>query len=319
MAGLTSDSREFALAINIRPLFRAFTSVGGNFEEISLVLRAEGVVSRRRHSRLDGQVRQLVRSGDLARVLPGVYAPVESITTFETRIAALRSYDSDAVLTNEAAARISYWPDLPCSVVTCAVRGNREPQPGYRFVRRRIPVDLIVEHEGLRLTVPALTALDLCDSMGGDAIDHFLRRGQGTVAELHRAMELTTARVGNPQRRQLLHDSRDEPWSAAERLLHRLLRKAGVRGWEANVGLVVDGSTYRPDAVFRGLRLLIEVDGWKFHSGPEVFETDRWRQNLLVLDGWCILRFTHAMLTERPEEVLAIIRRAIDMLTPTKI
>lgn len=56
------------------------------------------------------------------------------------------------------------------------------------------------------------------------------------------------------------------------------------------------------------------MDGRQFHAEPEVFEADRWRQNLLVLDGWCILRFTYAMLRDRPQEVLAMIRQALAML-----
>ncbi len=120
--------------------------------------------------------------------------------------------------------------------------------------------------------------------------------------------------MGNPARRRLLLDSRDEPWSAAERLLHRLLRSAGITGWKANQTVAVAGSMYCPDALFRRFRLILEVDGRQFHSEPEVFEADRWRQNLLVLDGWCVLRFTYAMLSERPAEVLELIRHALVML-----
>jgi very-short-patch-repair endonuclease len=52
-----------------------------------------------------------------------------------------------------------------------------------------------------------------------------------------------------------------------------------------------------------------------YHTGAEVFETDRRRQNLLVLDGWCVLRFTWAMIDERPAEVIAMVLEAIEMLT----
>ena len=46
------------------------------------------------------------------------------------------------------------------------------------------------------------------------------------------------------------------------------------------------------DVIFREIKLIIEIDGRLFHIGTEVFETDRSRQNKLVLDGWCVLRFT---------------------------
>jgi very-short-patch-repair endonuclease len=60
---------------------------------------------------------------------------------------------------------------------------------------------------------------------------------------------------------------------------------------------------------------VIEIDGRLYHTGAEVFETDRWRQNLLVLDGWWVLRFTWTMIEERPEEVIAMVLEAIEMLT----
>jgi very-short-patch-repair endonuclease len=103
-------------------------------------------------------------------------------------------------------------------------------------------------------------------------------------------MELTAARVGNPTRRQLLFDSREEPWSKAERLFHQLLRNAGITGWKANRPVVVDGSTLYVDIIFRKLKLVIEIDGRLYHTGTEVFE-------------------------DHPEKVLAMVRDAIKLLT----
>jgi very-short-patch-repair endonuclease len=52
-----------------------------------------------------------------------------------------------------------------------------------------------------------------------------------------------------------------------------------------------------------------------YHTGTEVFETDRRRQNLLVLDGWFVLRFTWTMIEEHPGKSLPCVREAIEMLT----
>jgi very-short-patch-repair endonuclease len=59
----------------------------------------------------------------------------------------------------------------------------------------------------------------------------------------------------------------------------------------------------------------LRFDGRLYHTGAEVFETDRRRQNLLVLDGWCVLRFTWTMIEEHPEEVIAMVREALEILT----
>ena len=304
---------DFHGAVNIDADFWAFPSVRTNFHDIEQLLIAGGVISRRKHPELNAGLRSLLSRGDLARVLPGIYAQAATASSTRTRIQALMTYDPDAVLTEAAAASVSFWPEIAVYAVTCAVRHRREPQPGFRFSRRVIPAELIIERSGLRYTSPALTALDLCATHGGDAIDHALRSRRTTLKHLHRAMELTAARVGNPHRRALLLDSRDEPWSAAERHFHRLLRSAGLVGWQANQPASIDGSTYFVDVLFAKIRLVIEIDGREHHIGPEVFETDRWRQNLLILEGWCVLRFTWRMIQERPGEVVAMVRKAMAM------
>jgi hypothetical protein len=219
--------------------------------DIQHLLATEGVVVRRDHPKLIGAIDWLVRTGDLRPVLPGVYAEQGACDSIQTRIRALMRWDPDAVLLGSAAAWVSFWPEIRMTHIFCSVKHHRRTQPGYEFTRQQIPAELVVNRSGIRYTSPALTALDLCGAMGGDAIDQALRTRATTLAQLHRAMELTAARVGNRSRRQLLLDSRAEPWSKAERLFHRLLRDAGITGWQANRPVVLDGSTFYVDILFR--------------------------------------------------------------------
>jgi very-short-patch-repair endonuclease len=308
-------SREFELAVNIQVLLEAFTRCEALQHEVQHLLATEGVVVRRDHPKLISAIDWLVRNGSLRPVLPGVYAKPRDCESTATRVRALMRWDPDAVLIGSAAAQVSFWPEIRVSCIECSLKHQRRPQPGYQFTRQQIPAELVVSHSGIRYTSPALTALDLCATVGGDAIDQALRTRATTLRRLHQAMELTASRVGNRTRRQLLLDSRDEPWSKAERSFHRLLRKAGITGWRANQPVILNGSTFYVDVMFRRLRLVIEIDGRLYHTGAEVFETDRWRQNILILDGWCVLRFTWTMIEEHPEEVIAMVREAIEMLT----
>ena len=68
------------------------------------------------------------------------------------------------------------------------------------------------------------------------------------------------------------------------------------------------------DVAFRHIKLAIEIDGRLYHNDSEVLESDRWCQNLLILDGWCVLRFTYSMIDERPAEVIAMVCEALEML-----
>jgi very-short-patch-repair endonuclease len=196
--------------------------------------------------------------------------------------------------------------------VACAVPTKVSPQRGFAFRRRLVPPDLVVDRGGIRYTEPALTALDLVEFTGGDAIDDALRKGATTLPRLRAALDATRSRRGNAARWAMLLDSRDEPWSNGERRFHRMLRAAGITGWRPNFALLVAGSVYRLDVAFPALRLCIEVDGQVHRYDEATFEGDRWRQNALVLDGWRVIRFTMRMIEDHPEAVLATIRAALD-------
>jgi very-short-patch-repair endonuclease len=77
----------------------------------------------------------------------------------------------------------------------------------------------------------------------------------------------------------------------------------------------VAGRTYYLDIAFRSLRLAIEIDGRLHEDDPDLFESDRWRQNALVRDGWRVLRFTWAMLRDHPEAFVEEVRAALKVQT----
>ena len=214
-------------------------------------------------------------------------------------------------MASSAAAKVTFWPKLPVAQVEIAVSTRKGNHRGLRIARRRIPPELISEVQGIRVTSPALTALDLSVTLGGNAIDTVLRTRAATLDQMHEALALVPSRRGNADRRMLLLDSRGKPWSEAERDLHRLLREAGIDGWQGNYGFELLSGVYWIDVAFEKLRLAIEVDGWEFHQTEEAFESDRWRQNDLVLAGWIVLRFTAKMIRDHPQIVLRVIERAL--------
>lgn len=67
------------------------------------------------------------------------------------------------------------------------------------------------------------------------------------------------------------------------------------------------------DIAFTDLKLAVEVDGWQYHgkylSG---FKKDREKQNLLVIHGWLILRFTNAQIKHGPMDCVETIRTCLN-------
>lgn len=256
-------------------------------------------------------VRSAYVAGRLTRLLPATYVPSELEDDLMTRCAAVGWWNPDAVIVGAAAARLTFWPDLPVRQVDVARRGPVPVGRGYRFHRRDIEGSHVLELHGLRVTRPAVTAIELVAEWGGDPIDRCLRSRAARLSDLWEAYRAYPARPGNEARRRMLLDSRDKPWSAAERLAHRLLRRARIHGWTTNLEITVDGALYFIDIAFRGARLAVEIDGRLHEDDPSVFENDRYRQNALVRAGWRVLRFTYAMLVNEPEYVIALIRAAL--------
>ena len=72
----------------------------------------------------------------------------------------------------------------------------------------------------------------------------------------------------------------------------------GPGGWQA-------------DFLWADQRLIVEVDGYPFHSGRRAFERDRRRDQAHIAAGYIVIRVTWRQLTEAPLMVVAAIARAL--------
>ncbi len=274
------------------------------------VLATDGIVSPTNGRDLN-RVRRAVLAGELRLVLPGAYARADAVLTARQRARALMATDPTAVLTGRSAAWQHGWRGLgePPSC-RAATRQHHRAWDGFDFERRTIPERFVVSADGLRATSLALTALDLVPELGGAAIDEALLGGVDLEA-LWNAFRSLPQRPGNRLRAQLLHDSRDRPWSEAERAGHRALRAAGVRGWTTNHPVVAGGHRFLCDLAFVTQRLAIEIDGRRYHDGWERRANDSARDRLLAAKGWLVLRFPALYVMNNPE---GFVREILDVL-----
>jgi very-short-patch-repair endonuclease len=263
------------------------------------------------------QVRHRVRTGEWTKLYPRVYLvgrrdPDQRVSMR----AAVAWAGTGAVVSGLTAAwwwGLRDWAPGAPEVTVPHARSLRCP-PGVSLRRRNLdPVDFVVLR-GLPVTALPLTVLDAAAALGNDSgrplVDRALQR-RVSFAELHAAYCRSLGRHGSPWLGQVLRQAADRACSQAERVLHRLLRRARIGGWVANYKVVVAGVEYLLDVAVVEHRLAIEVDGWAWHSDVDRFTHDRRRQNALVLAGWTVLRFTWHDLTARPEAVLAQIRAAL--------
>ncbi len=68
---------------------------------------------------------------------------------------------------------------------------------------------------------------------------------------------------------------------------------------------------YEVDFLWRDAGLVVEVDGFAFHSGRARFEGDRRRDADLAARGVTVIRVTWRQLVDQPEAVLVRIGQAL--------
>lgn len=253
----------------------------------------------------DRQLRRLRQEGKAWSPLPGIFTIMEDSP--ELRIAAAHLWAPNHVLCGTAAARITWWPEAPVELVTLTGSRKRTTTSWVRVVQGKIDPDWVTWVHDRPVARPALSAIQAAAEIGGEALDNALRAGV-TLARLHEAFAAFPKQAGKAQVAQLLRDSRDEPWSELERTAHKLLRQARITGWRTNHRFTVRGEVFYLDIAFPGSRLVVELDGYRFHSGREAFERDRIRQNLLVAAGWRVLRFTSRTVEDMPRLVHELLR-----------
>lgn len=255
-------------------------------------------------------IQRRVSSGHWRRCYRSVYFADDRPFTDAARIrAAVWGYGEHAVGSGLTAAwwhRLTrFAPEVVEMTIPRDSNGRR--RPGCRPRRRDLDHRDIVEVRGLRTTNLSLTVVEAAARRGGGKLLDAALQSRIDLGSLWQAHLRNKGRHGSPRARLLLQAADHGARSQAERLLHKLLRDAGLTGWRANHRV----GGYRVDVGFPAARVAIEVDGFAFHSGADAFQVDRVRQNDIVLLGWQVLRFTWLDLTEYPERVLAVIRSAI--------
>lgn len=95
--------------------------------------------------------------------------------------------------------------------------------------------------------------------------------------------------------------------SEAEERFLVLVGKARLPAPEVNVAV----GDHEVDFLWRRARLVVEVDGYAFHSSPGQFERDRRRDAELSAAGLLVLRVTWQQIANEPEAMLVNLGQAL--------
>ena len=176
--------------------------------------------------------------------------------------------------------------------------------------RRRFKRPDVTEHQGIPVTSPVCTLIDLAAEIGRDveaAVNEADRLNLVDPETVRAALDETAPRPGVGVVRELLDRQTFKfTRSELERRFRRLARDAGLP--EPQTCAVVNG--FEVDFYWPELPLIVETDGLRYHRTPTQQKKDRLRDQAHTAAGIPHLRFTHAQVRDEPAYVRVTLAKA---------
>lgn len=253
-----------------------------------------------------------VAQGRLNRLHRGVYMAASLPAPLTAEMAAVLACGPTAVLSHHAAAALWGLRARRDGDIDVTVAGERpRRRPGIRTHRARRLEDRTV-HQRIPVTTAARTLLDLAPLLPQAQFDRTLEEAQVQRLVTPPALDAVVVRSGHRgagHLRAALQRMREPALtrSEAEARLLALIRAAELPAPRTNT--IVLG--FEVDLLWPSQRLIIEVDGFAFHSTRRAFERDRVRDARLQAAGFRVIRVTWRQIVDTPHAVAARIAAAL--------
>lgn len=278
----------------------------------ALAARQQGTVATcqlRRIGFSPREIAKMVERGHLQPVFRGVHAVGHGNLTIRGRwMAAVLACGGAAMLSHSSACALWELRPVVGGPIEVTVSGTGRRSRGairVHSARSLSPADRVRLH-GIPVTSLSRTLLDAAaiqpeqrfrltleaaqrsDAFNLVAIDKTIRAARG-----HHGIRPLLAAIAH------LRDEPPETRSELERRFLAVVRAAGLPEPQLNVPM----HGFLLDAYFPQYRLVVEVDGWKFHRTRRSFESDRRRDTVLAVAGLQTVRLTRERLKGEPVAV----------------
>jgi len=294
--------------------------------EVRRATRYHGVATRREFRLTQKQIDSCVDAGVLVRPYLGVYVDPARPRTPQQDLAAAVAAGGTlcAADIRSADALWDLLDDFP-PVPEIVVPYRRVAKVEGAVVRRCVDLcpDHVMYKDHIRVVKPHIAVLDSGAVMGPLEIADLIVRGRDRRLFDASTIEATLARLARPGRTGVRNVRAGLAMamigdrlalSQLEMRCHLMAQRHGLPPMVYQHMVELRGRRYYLDFAIPELRFGIEVDGFEHHSTREGFERDTRRGNLLVLEGWLILRFTWDRITRDPDGVAREILEALGSL-----
>jgi hypothetical protein len=259
------------------------------------------------------QITRRLRNGHLFREFPGVYRVGHRAPSTEaTYIAAVKVGGEGALLSGRAAAYL------------LGLLKGRSPQPevvttrnrriaGIQIHRSRVDLTLDAwKWRGIPVTSPARTIVDIAPSLSLDALARACHeagvRYRTTPRDVDEVLARRPSSPGARDLRRVLHGDVHVTLSKLEKRFLGHVQDIG-RPPPLTTRVAAGG---RVDCHWPEHRLIVELDGYRYHSSRHAWEADRRRERAARAAGNEFRRFTYGDVFEHPRQM----RRELTELLP---
>lgn len=264
-----------------------------------------------------GSIEWRVANGLLHRVFRGVYLVGHTVPApGALELAAVLACGADAFVSHCSAAALSRLTRTPAADVEVTVVGRDcRSRDGLRVhAAERLDAADRAHTSDIPVTSPARTLVDYAATANAAQLEWAIAEAFAlklvTEPEIVAAVERAPGRAGVAQVRAILGQSGGpkRTRSGGERAMLRLIRAARLPTPRTNYPV----AGFTADFCWPDQRLIVEVDGYDFHSYRAAFERDHRRDIAHKDAGYEVLRFTGRELRDAPIYVAAVIARALD-------
>lgn len=286
----------------------------------ALVARQHGIVTRDDLLGIGfspAAIEHRIAKGRLRRIGQGVYTVSRPKVSREGRwMAAILPCGEGAVLSHRSAAAL--WgiaPEGPEIDVSVRRRCLHRRRSIHMRSRTSLPAEDVTKVDGIPVTTPARTLLDLATVLSVSALERAINE-----ADKRDRIDPETLRakladfVGEPGVVKLRTLLDRETFRLSDSRLERLFRPIA-----ADVGLPVpetkvEVNGFEVDFYWPDLGLVIETDGLRYHRTPFAQGRDHFRDQMHTAAGLTRLRFTHHQIKYKRAHVIRILRATVQNL-----
>lgn len=261
-----------------------------------------------------------VKSQRFHPVFHGVYSVgCGELPPLALELAALLAVGNKSFISHQSAAFVWGFVKSPPEEVQVSVVGRCcESRNGIRVHRiHAIDERELRRHEGLWISSPARALLEVAAILPRHGLADAVGEGVGgrlvNRAQIEATLARNRGRRGSARLAEVIgdEDAMTITRSRAEKAFLKLMRESGLPMPQVNERL----GRYVPDFMWPEQRLIVELDSYTFHGGPNGFDSDHDKDLVYREAGFDVLRPTRSHVIKEPMRILVLVAQGLTRST----